>query len=87
MALNGMTNALAHELYPFHVALLTINPGFTATENAVRIADQFEFDISMAHSMAVPARAVGYLAACDDPMRYSGTRLSAEDLIRDLQLL
>ena len=87
MALNGMTNALAHELYAFNVALLTINPGFTATENAVLIAERFDFDISMANPMTVPARAVGYLATCDDPMRYSGTRLSAEDLVRDLQLL
>ena len=36
--------------------------------------------------MDIPAKALTYLASCDDPMTYTGRLLVAEKLVADLDL-
>ncbi len=86
VGLNGMCAQLAYELRKQNVLVVAIHPGFTATENAQRIAKELNFDISLANPMSLPARAVAYLASCDDPMTYTGKPLDAEKLTKDLGL-
>lgn len=81
LGLNGMTNSLAYELREQNVVVVAVHPGFTATENAQKISKELNFDISMAHPMSVPAKAVGYLASCDDPMSVTGQRLFAAEVV------
>jgi NAD(P)-dependent dehydrogenase (short-subunit alcohol dehydrogenase family) len=85
-ALNSMTNTVAYEMRGKGILITAVHPGFTATENAKVISAKFNFPIQYAHSMDVPAQVVGYLAACPEPMQYTGKYLFAADLYESLGL-
>jgi NAD(P)-dependent dehydrogenase (short-subunit alcohol dehydrogenase family) len=85
-ALNSMTNTVAYEMRSKGILITAVHPGFTATENAKVISAKFNFPIQYAHSMDVPAQVVGYLAACAEPMQYTGKYLFAADLYESLGL-
>ncbi len=82
-----LTSALAKEFRPFNIAIIALDPGFTMTEAVQAMASDRRLTATNAHPLDVPARAVAYLASCDDRMKYSGQTLRAEDLVRDHNLL
>jgi NAD(P)-dependent dehydrogenase (short-subunit alcohol dehydrogenase family) len=84
IAMNSMTNSIAYETRSQNVLITAVHPGFTATENAKVISQRFNFPIEYAHPMSLPARVVGYLASCSEPMQYTGKYMFATDLYESL---
>jgi hypothetical protein len=41
-------------------------------------------DVNNAQPVEVAARAVGYLATCNDPLRYAGRFLESADFLREV---
>ena len=72
-----MSTLVAQELAEDNIVVLTMNPGAAATESFVHNAKRFGWDPSVATSMEFPAKTVGYLATCDDPMTYTATFVDA----------
>jgi NAD(P)-dependent dehydrogenase (short-subunit alcohol dehydrogenase family) len=82
--------ALHRELAPHNVAIVTLDPSMTLSDPDPRRfaeAERSGFDLSTAHSVAVPARATTYLATCHNPMVFSGQFILAEDLVRTFGLM
>jgi len=81
--------ALARELKPHGVTILTFDPGLTLAQDAVRFPTIMAtgYVPERAHSVLVPARAVSHLATCRDPSRFNGKLVSAIDLVRQVGLL
>jgi NAD(P)-dependent dehydrogenase (short-subunit alcohol dehydrogenase family) len=80
--LNRLGNALAAELKPHNIAVITVDPGGTMTE----LMETFIATAPIAihtHPMAVPARTIGYLVACTNPLEYSGRVVVAADFARE----
>ena len=86
-ALDRMTRDVANELKADKIALFAVGPGFTLTENCEQLGPIGGFDTVYAHSMDVPAKAVGYLCSCPDPMWYTGKVIFAPDFVREHNLL
>ncbi len=84
LALNGLTNQAAYELGRRGIVIVAVHPGFTATENARRIAQEVNVDISSANPMSLPAKVVAHLASCEDPRAYNGRRLLAEAVAEEV---
>jgi hypothetical protein len=59
---------------------VNVNPGYVRTEMVDVMAER-GMDVSDAIPMDVPTKAITYLATCDDPMRYTGQILSAEEMV------
>jgi NAD(P)-dependent dehydrogenase (short-subunit alcohol dehydrogenase family) len=82
--------ALHRELAPHGVAIVTLDPSMTLSNPDpayFETATRSGFDLSIAHSVAVPARAISYLATCHNPMVFSGQFILAEDLVRSFGLM
>jgi NAD(P)-dependent dehydrogenase (short-subunit alcohol dehydrogenase family) len=77
VAIFTMTTLVAQELAEDKIAVVTMNPGGAATESFVHNAKRFGFDPSMGTPVAMPAKTVGYLATCDDPLAYAATFVDA----------
>ena len=73
-----LTNAVANELHAANVAVTAVDPGSTVTENRADFDRRFGFTPAT-HGPEVPARTVRYLAACSDPMTYTGTLVVAAE--------
>lgn len=67
--------------------VVTMNPGGAATESYYHNARRFGWDPSMATPVAMPAKTVGYLATCRDPMAYAATYIDAVAFAREHDLL
>jgi NAD(P)-dependent dehydrogenase (short-subunit alcohol dehydrogenase family) len=87
-ALNRMANVIAQEGSAHHIAVINVEPGHVLTETMEETYRQQ--GVSGADSGAlpttVPAAAIAYLCACDDPMPYSGTIVNAPDIVPRLGL-
>jgi len=82
--LNRMTLALRKELLPHKIAIIAVDPGFTATENAHDLVRTFPtLNLKYAHPTEVPAKTIAYLATCADPQSYSGKVVVAADFARE----
>jgi NAD(P)-dependent dehydrogenase (short-subunit alcohol dehydrogenase family) len=81
--------ALARELEPHGVTILTFDPGMTLAQDSVRFPTIMAtgYVPEAAHSVLVPARAVSHLATCRDPSRFNGKLVIALDLVREVGLL
>jgi NAD(P)-dependent dehydrogenase (short-subunit alcohol dehydrogenase family) len=86
LALLSMSILLAKELADSRIAVVTISPGTTATEVFNWHQERFRVDLGGGSPAALPARAVGYVAASDDPMSFSGTFIDAVPFLRELGL-
>ena len=82
-AVNRMTNALANELRPRNIAVIALDPGSTTTENRLQVADRFGFSPEGTHDADLPGRAAAYLAACPDPMLYTGRIIVSRELVAE----
>jgi NAD(P)-dependent dehydrogenase (short-subunit alcohol dehydrogenase family) len=86
--LNRLTLGLRKELRPHKIAIVAVDPGFTATENAQSLVSAFPtMDMARAHPTDVPARTILYMATCPDPMWYTGKVIVAADFVREHNLL
>jgi len=87
VAIFAMSTLLAQELSEDNIVVLTMNPGGAATESFFHNARRFGWDPSMATPVAMPARTVGYLATCSDPMTYAGAFIDAVAFAREKGLV
>jgi enoyl-[acyl-carrier protein] reductase III len=81
--------ALAREVAPHGVTVLTFDPGMTLSNDEERFADTMKAGYlpEIAHSVAVPARAATYIATCPNPAVFNGEFVIALDLVRSFGLL
>jgi NAD(P)-dependent dehydrogenase (short-subunit alcohol dehydrogenase family) len=77
VAIFAMSTLIAQELAEDGIVVVTMNPGGAATESFVHNAKRFGFDPAMGTPVAMPAKTVGYLATCDNPMTYAATYVDA----------
>jgi len=80
-ALNRLSAAVAVELRPAGVAVVSIDPGFTRTELVERMASKGIVDASSALPMSVTADVVSYLATSGRAMEQSGQIIRAADFM------
>jgi NAD(P)-dependent dehydrogenase (short-subunit alcohol dehydrogenase family) len=80
--LDRLGNFMAAELLDERIAVVTLDPGLVfsatvaaATHPAVGMPDDHV-------TTAVPADAIAYLAACDEPMLFTGDTIVAAELLR-----
>jgi NAD(P)-dependent dehydrogenase (short-subunit alcohol dehydrogenase family) len=83
-ALDQLCRSVAPQLRQYGVMVVNIHPGFVRTELTELLASG-GVETSDAIPMAIPTDAIAYLATCDDPMRYTGEVLAAEELLAELQ--
>jgi NAD(P)-dependent dehydrogenase (short-subunit alcohol dehydrogenase family) len=83
-ALDQLCRSVAGQLRPFNVAIMNVNPGFVRTEMTDLLAEK-GVDASAAIPVSVPTRAIAHLATCDDPMSYTGTVVTAQELVDELE--
>ena len=77
VAIFTMSTLVAQELAEDNIVVLTMNPGGAATESYIHNARRFGWDPSIATPVWMPAKTVGYLATCTDPMAYAATFVDA----------
>lgn len=82
-ALDRLSNVIAPQLAKKGIYVISMHPGFVASEMAVQRVKGAGVD-DMMISMDIPARMLAYFAACEDPMEYAGRVFWAE---RELEAL
>jgi NAD(P)-dependent dehydrogenase (short-subunit alcohol dehydrogenase family) len=87
VALFAMSTLVAQELAEDNIVVLTMNPGGAATESFVHNANRFGWDPSWGTPVAMPAKTVGFLATCDDPMAFAATYVDAVSFSQERGLL
>ncbi len=84
-ALDRFCAVVAPQLRSLNIAIMNVHPGAVHTELVDVLATR-GYDTSTMIPMDIPAKALTYLASCDDPMTYTGRLLVAEKLVADLDL-
>jgi len=77
VAIFAMSTMVAQELAEDNIVVVTMNPGGAATESFIHNARRFGWDPSMATPVAMPAKTIGYLATCPDPLTYAAAFIDA----------
>lgn len=92
-ALNLMSQRWARDLKQDNIAVVILEPGFTATEAVVAFATQQvaddakdNFTPDHAHSMMVPVRTITHICTSDDPFQYVGPIIVAKNFIEENNL-
>jgi NAD(P)-dependent dehydrogenase (short-subunit alcohol dehydrogenase family) len=85
-ALDRFANVIAPQLARQKIFIISLHPGFVASELAMHNVEAAGLDGSTAISMDVPARMMAYFAACADPAEYTGRIFWAEREIAELGL-
>jgi NAD(P)-dependent dehydrogenase (short-subunit alcohol dehydrogenase family) len=83
-ALDRLANVIAPQLAKKNIAIITMHPGFVASENAVHRIQGTGVPESMMIPMGVPARMLAYFAGCESPLEYSGRIFWAERELAEL---
>jgi NAD(P)-dependent dehydrogenase (short-subunit alcohol dehydrogenase family) len=86
-ALDRFTKAVSLETEEMGIPLIGLDPGATLTERVQIQTAKYGFDMSIFHSMDIPAAAAEYLCTCPYPMRYNGQTVVATLLVKQLNLL
>jgi NAD(P)-dependent dehydrogenase (short-subunit alcohol dehydrogenase family) len=86
VAIFAMSTLLAQELAEQGIVVVTMNPGGAATESFKHNARRFGWDPEWGTPVWIPARTVGYLATCDDPMAHAATYVDAVAFAREKEL-
>jgi NAD(P)-dependent dehydrogenase (short-subunit alcohol dehydrogenase family) len=81
-----MSTMVGNELAEHGIAVITMNPGGAATESFVHNAKRFGWDPAMGTPVWMPAKTIGFLATCDDPMAYAATFVDAVDFAEEHKL-
>lgn len=77
-ALDRFGNVVAPELARKNIAIIGVMPGLTASELTVMNVESAGLDGSALISMDIPARFMTYLAACENPLAYTGRLFMAQ---------
>jgi NAD(P)-dependent dehydrogenase (short-subunit alcohol dehydrogenase family) len=83
-ALDRFGNVIAPQLAKKNIAVITVMPGFVATEVAVHRVAGTGIGESMMIDMDVPARMLAYFASCERPHDYAGRIFWAERELKEL---
>lgn len=83
-ALDRFANVIAPQLARKNIFIITMNPGFVASELAVQVVSAAGVDRSTMLEMDVPARMLAYFAACENPIEYAGRIFVAERELKEL---
>lgn len=83
VALFTMSTTVALELAEDNIVVFTLFPGGAKTENFIRNAKLAGIDPDLGTPVEVPARAVGYVATCADPMAYAALFLDSAKLCQE----
>jgi len=86
-ALDRFITAVSLETEEMGIPVIGLDPGATLTERVKVQTAKFGFDMSIFHSMDVPAAAAEYLCTCPNPMRYNGQIVVASVLVKQFNLL
>lgn len=76
--LDRFGNVVAPELARKNIAIIGVMPGLTASELTVMNVANAGLDGSALISMDIPARFMTYLAACENPLAYTGRLFMAQ---------
>jgi NAD(P)-dependent dehydrogenase (short-subunit alcohol dehydrogenase family) len=77
-ALDRFANVVAPQLVAKNVFIMSVMPGWVATESAEANTELGERQDAKMVSMDVPARILAYFAACENPFEYTGRVFFAE---------
>jgi NAD(P)-dependent dehydrogenase (short-subunit alcohol dehydrogenase family) len=83
-ALDRFGNVIAPSLAKKNIAVITVMPGFVASEVAVYRVAGTGIGESMMIPMDVPARMLTYFASCESPLDYAGRVFWAERELKEL---
>jgi NAD(P)-dependent dehydrogenase (short-subunit alcohol dehydrogenase family) len=85
-ALDRLSNVIAPQLVPKNVFIMSVMPGWVATESAKGNTELGDREDAKMVSMDVPARVLSYFAACESPLEYTGRVFFAERELAELGL-
>ena len=86
-ALDRLGNVVSPELRKFQVFVVTMHPGFVASEVVTaRLEAQSKEGKAVPIDTRIPARMIAYFAACANPEEYSGRLFKAEREFAELGL-
>jgi len=85
-ALDRLSNVLAPQLAAKNVFIMSVMPGWVATESAEANTDLGDRQDAKMISMDIPARVLAYFAACEEPIEYTGRVFFAERELAELGL-
>jgi len=77
-ALDRFSNVVAPQLVGKNVFIMSVMPGWVATESAEANHELGDRQDAAMISMDVPARVLAYFAACENPLEYTGRVFFAE---------
>lgn len=87
VAVFTMSSTVALELAEDNIVVFTLHPGGAKTENFIRNAKIAGIDPDLGTPVEVPAKAVGYIATCDNPMAYAARYVDSTALCREKDLM
>ncbi len=87
VAILAMSTLVAQELAEDGIVVVTMNPGGAVTESFLHNARRFGFDPSFGTPVVMPAKTVGYLATCADPMSFAATYIDAVSFAQEKGLV
>ena len=85
--LNRLTEVLAGDLREANISVVALDPGAVRSETYEMAAPGLGLTDDRAQPVEVPARAVGFLASCENPMCYSGKLVTAAEIAAEHGLL
>lgn len=85
-ALDRFSNVVAPQLVPKNIFIMSVMPGWVATEISQTNSALGERPDTRMVSMDVPARILAYFAACENPLEYTGRVFFAEREVEALGL-
>jgi NAD(P)-dependent dehydrogenase (short-subunit alcohol dehydrogenase family) len=85
-AIVHMSKWVGNELRGDRIAVVCLSPGYARSESAELLSSKMGIDVNNAQPVEVAARAVGYLATCDDPLQYAGRFLQSADFLAEVGL-
>jgi NAD(P)-dependent dehydrogenase (short-subunit alcohol dehydrogenase family) len=85
-ALDRLSNVIAPQLVAKNVFVMSVMPGWVATESAEANTELGNRHDTKMISMDVPARVLAYFAACENPLEYTGRVFFAERELAELGL-
>jgi NAD(P)-dependent dehydrogenase (short-subunit alcohol dehydrogenase family) len=77
-ALDRLANLIAPQLVAKNVFIMSVMPGWVATESSEANSELGDRQDAKMISMDVPARILAYFAACENPLEYTGRVFFAE---------
>jgi NAD(P)-dependent dehydrogenase (short-subunit alcohol dehydrogenase family) len=85
-ALDRLSNVIAPQLVPKNVFIMSVMPGWVATESAEANTELGTRQDAKMVPMDVPARVLAYFAACENPLEYTGRVFFAQRELAELGL-